>query len=134
MFANHTSLLHRAIWVDAIGGVTTGLLAFVAANWLGNLLALPEALLRPIGLFLIVFGAVLGYLASRTVIPRGAAWALIIFNALWVVASVALLLSDLVSPNALGYAFVIVQALLVGGLAEAQFMGVRQTARAAAVA
>lgn len=130
MFANHTQLLRRAIAVDAIVGGVTGVLLVVAANLLGDLLALPVSLLRSIGLFLALFALCLGYVASRPIIPTNAAWGIIIFNAFWVVASVVLLFSGFINPNALGYAFVIAQALLVGGIAEAQYMGIRQLTRA----
>jgi hypothetical protein len=52
-------------------------------------------------------------------------------NAAWVVASVALLVSGSVSPNALGVTFVLVQAVAVAALADVQYFGLRRaTARA----
>ena len=52
---------------------------------------------------------------------------IIAINALWVAASFGLLLSGLVAPTPLGYAFVIAQALAVALLAELQFIGLRRT-------
>jgi hypothetical protein len=45
---------------------------------------------------------------------------------LWVVGSVALLISGLVAPTMLGTAFVIAQALIVAILAELQLLGLKR--------
>ena len=50
----------------------------------------------------------------------------IVANALWVVASIALLVSGQVTPTLLGYVFVIGQAIAVLGFAELQWMGLRR--------
>lgn len=47
-------------------------------------------------------------------------------NAAWVVASIALLASGLVSPTPFGYVFVLVQAIAVAVFAEAQWLGLRR--------
>ncbi len=47
-------------------------------------------------------------------------------NALWVVASIALLVSGEVAPTLLGYVFVIAQAVTVLGFAELQWVGLRR--------
>jgi len=51
----------------------------------------------------------------------------ILINALWVAASIVLLLSGWVAPNALGTVFVIVQALAVAVFADLQYLGVRRS-------
>ncbi len=57
---------------------------------------------------------------------RGAIVAVIVANALWVVASIALLVSGEVAPTMLGYVFVIGQAVAVLGFAELQWVGLRR--------
>ena len=52
-------------------------------------------------------------------------------NSAWVAGSLALLVSGAVSPTMLGYAFVLVQAVAVGVLAELQWIGLRREARTA---
>jgi glucose uptake protein GlcU len=82
--------------------------------------------LRYTGLILLPFAAFVAYIAARENPPRPAIWAIIIANALWVVGSIVLLLSEWVTPNALGVAFIIAQALIVAILAELQYLGVRK--------
>lgn len=58
--------------------------------------------------------------------------AIIALNVLWVAGSIALLLGGQVAPTTLGYAFVIMQAVVVGVLAELQFIGLRRASLAMA--
>jgi hypothetical protein len=55
-------------------------------------------------------------------------------NALWVADSVLLLLGGWVNPTGLGYAFVLFQAAVVAGFADAQYLGLRRSAAPALVA
>jgi hypothetical protein len=48
-------------------------------------------------------------------------------NAVWTVASIALLFSDAVTPNGLGQIFVVAQAMVPGALAELQYIGLRRS-------
>jgi hypothetical protein len=57
--------------------------------------------------------------------------AIIALNVLWVAGSIGLLVSGWVAPTALGYAFVIAQAIVVGVFAELQFVGLRRSEAAA---
>lgn len=118
--------LRRVLLADAIVSGATGLLLFAGAGFLAEILLLPEALLRPAGLFLLPYSMLVGFVATRATSPRWAIWAIIIANALWAVDSVLLLLSGWVTPNALGYAFVLMQALVVAIFAEAQYLGLRR--------
>jgi hypothetical protein len=47
-------------------------------------------------------------------------------NLVWVLASAAILPLEVVSPTLLGTLFVIAQAIIVAGFAEAQFIGLRR--------
>ena len=60
---------------------------------------------------------------------RGGVIAVIALNIAWVIASIVTL-ALFVSPNALGYAFVIVQALAVGLFAELQILALRGESKA----
>jgi hypothetical protein len=51
----------------------------------------------------------------------------IVANAIWAVDSIILLLSGWLTPNALGYAFIIFQALVVAAFAEIQYIGMRRS-------
>jgi hypothetical protein len=50
----------------------------------------------------------------------------------WTLASIALLFSGAVTPNLLGEAFVAIQAIAVGALAELQYLGLRKSGDALA--
>ena len=122
--------LRRAIQADAIfSGVAAVLLIFGAAE-LAPWLNLPEALLRESGLVLIAYTALVGWLATRQVMPKPLVLIVIAINAVWTVASIALLFSSAVTPNLLGEAFVAMQAIAVGALGELQYIGWRRSSDA----
>jgi hypothetical protein len=87
---------------------------------------LPADLLRGAGMILVPFVAFVGYLPAQAQLTAAAVWAVIVCNALWVAASMLLLLSGWVAPTALGYAFVIAQAVAVAVFAELQYVGLRR--------
>ncbi|HEY0735948.1 MAG TPA: hypothetical protein VGD69_13630 [Herpetosiphonaceae bacterium] len=117
--------LRRVLLADALVSGATGLLMLLGAGLLTDMLDLPAALLRTAGLILLPYALFVVYVATRSS-QRAAVWAVILINALWAVDSIVLLLSGWVAPNALGYAFVIVQALAVAVFAELQYIGVRR--------
>ncbi len=127
----HPSLfLRRAIQADAIfSGVSALLLTFGAAA-LAPWLSLPEALLGETGLFLIAYAALVGWLGTRQSMPKPLVVIVISGNAVWTLASIALLFSGAVTPNLLGEAFVAIQAIAVGALAELQYIGLRKSGAA----
>ena len=125
--------LRRAIQADAIfSGVSAVLLTFGAGEF-APLLNLPEALLRESGLFLIAYTALVGWLGTRQTMPKALVAIVIAGNAAWALASIALLFSDAVMPNLLGEAAVAMQAIMVGVLAELQYIGLRRSGGTLAV-
>ncbi|WP_458760350.1 hypothetical protein ACSVBT_05985 [Afipia sp. TerB] len=129
----HPSLfLRRALLADAIVSGAMALLLTLSAGMLTSLLNLPEALLRESGLFLIAYAAFVGLLGSRAAMQKPLVLLVIVGNAAWTLASIALLLSGAVSPNLLGIAFVVMQAIAVGVFAELQLIGLRKSAPAMA--
>ncbi len=126
------SLLRLALLADAVASGAMGALLAAAAEPLAAWFGLPLALLREVGLLLIPYAALLGYLATRHTTPRLPAQLIAAGNVLWVIGSVALLVSALVAPTTLGTAFVIAQALIVAILAELQVMGLKRQRLAAA--
>jgi hypothetical protein len=124
---NPSVFLRRAILGDAIfSGVSAVLLTF-GAGALAPLLNLPEALLRETGLFLIAYAALVGWLGTRQSMPKALVTIVIAGNAAWTIASIALLFSGAVTPNLLGEAFVAMQAIAVGAIAELQYIGLRRS-------
>jgi hypothetical protein len=129
----HPSLfLRRAIQADAIFSGASAVLLTVGAGELAPWLNLPEALLRETGLFLIAYAALVGWLGTRQTMPKMLVGIVIAGNAAWTLASIALLFSGAVTPNLLGEAFVAIQAIAVGALAELQYIGLRRSGGALA--
>jgi hypothetical protein len=116
------TFLRRTLAVDAATCVAMGALLVAFQAPLAGLLGLPAALLFYAGLALFPCAALM--LAAHR--SRALAWLVVAGNAAWVAASVAVLL--VASPTALGYAFVIAQALAVAVLAWLESLGIR-TAR-----
>lgn len=129
-----SSFLRRVLVADAVTSGATGLLMLGAASLLESQLAVPASLLRYAGLSLLPFAAFVGWLATRETVSRAAIWTVIVCNVLWTADSLLLLLVGPVEPNALGQAFVIAQAVVVGIFAEAQIVGLRKSPLAAASA
>ncbi|WP_457091536.1 hypothetical protein [Microvirga sp. P5_D2] len=133
MMSIHSSpLLRQALLADATTSAAFGLLMLLAAGPFGNLLGLPEMLLRIAGLVLLPYAAFLAWLGLREQVQKPLVWAVVIGNALWVADSILLLVSGWVQPTTAGYAFVIMQALAVLMYAEFQFIGLRRSAEAVA--
>ncbi|HEX7791485.1 MAG TPA: hypothetical protein VF467_13285, partial [Afipia sp.] len=111
----HPSLfLRRALQADALFSGAAALMFVFGAGLFASLTNLPETFLRNTGLVLVVFALGVGYLASREMMPKAAVWAVIVINAVWTIDSIALLASGWVSPNLLGQAFIVMQAIAVG--------------------
>mgnify|MGYP006952617841 CR=1 FL=1 len=88
---------------------------------------LPETFLREVGLFLIAYAAFVGWLGTRQSMMKALVLVVISGNAAWTLGSVALLFSGTVSPNALGMAMVVAQAMATGVFAELQYIGLRRS-------
>lgn len=130
--AHQSSLLRRALVADAAITGTTALALAAGATILEGPLGLPANLLRGAGLSLIPFTALLVIMLRRDPLPRGAAWFVVICNALWAIDSILLLFTNWVDPTLLGQAFVIFQALIVAAFAEAQYLARRRSTPAIA--
>jgi hypothetical protein len=124
---NPTLFLRRAIQADAIITGAMAVLLVAAAGVLGPMLNLPDAFLREVGVFLIVYAALVGFLGTRELMPKAAVWLVIIANAIWTIDSIALLFTGWVSPNLPGQAFVVAQAVAVAIFAELQYIGLKRS-------
>ena len=127
-----SSLLRRILIVDAVTSGAAGIAMFALADVFASLLQLPAELVREAGIILLPFAAFVGFVASRREPARIAVWTIIALNAVWVVDSVALLFTDWVAPNALGYVFVIAQAAMVLVFADFEYLGLKRSTAVAA--
>jgi hypothetical protein len=119
-----STLLRRVLLVDAASCVGMGLFLTLLAVPLAPLLGLPQELLLYAGLALLPTAGFMAWVGTREPVPPAGAWLVIVGNLLWVAASLFLLV--LVSATALGYAFVIGQAIVVGVLAELEYLALRR--------
>ena len=78
---NPTVFLRRTLLIDAAISGSTGVLLAVGADTLEGLLSVPAAVLRPAGVSLLPFAALLVALATRPALPRAAVMAVIGANA-----------------------------------------------------
>ena len=120
------SFLRAALLIDAAASGLTAALLVAGADALRDWLGLPVTLMREAGLILVVYVAFVAFIATRAQIAAGAVWAIIACNALWTLASVAILETGMVAPTTLGMVFVTGQALAVLALGALQFVALRR--------
>jgi hypothetical protein len=132
-FTTPSPLLRRALLTDATLTTIAGIALVLAAGPLGAFLELPAAALRLAGVIFIPLGAFEGWLGTRPRVHRSLVFVVIVLNALWAMDSVLLLLMR-IETTSLGELFVIGQALIVGVIAEMEFLGLRQSTRVASYA
>ena len=118
--------VRRLLLTDSLVSGATGAVMAGAAPILESWLGLPAPLLRVAGIALLPFAAAVGWLAMQTSPARAGVQAIVAANFAWVAASILLLLAGGVNPTALGIAFVIFQAVVVGVLGELQYVGLRR--------
>lgn len=110
----------------AVSGATALLMTFLAEP-LATLLDVPEELLFYAGLVLFPYAAFVAWLAQRETVLRPAVWAAIVLNVLWAADCLLLAFGGWLEPNALGYGFIVMQAVVVGAFAELQYLGLRRS-------
>lgn len=126
-----SNFLRRALLADAVVSGAAGLLMAGGAGPLQELLHVPAQLLLVAGLILIPYALELVLLTRRSLLSTPLVWAVIATNVAWALGSALILLTGIVHPNALGYAFLLVQAIAVAAFAEIQYVGLRKATAAA---
>lgn len=122
-----STFLSRALLADAIFSGVSAVGLTLGAGLLASFFNLPEAFLRETGLFLIAYAAFVGWLGTRSSVPKALVMIVVAGNAAWTLASIALLFSGAVSPNLLGEIVVVAQAIATGVFAELQYVGLRRS-------
>jgi hypothetical protein len=121
-----SSFLRRVLMADGAISAVAGSVMFAGAGALEPLLGVPAGLLRYAGLSLFPWVAYVIYVATRDQLSRRSVWTVIALNAVWVVASVLLLVDGPVTPTMFGYAFILAQALTVAVLTDLEYVGLRK--------
>lgn len=112
-------MINKVLAADAVTCTLMGVLLTCLAPGLAELLLLPESLLFYAGVALLPIALFMAVLSMQAVPSLAGVWLVIIGNAAWVAASVAVL--ALTAPNALGVAFVVLQAAVVAAMAAAEW-------------
>jgi hypothetical protein len=119
-------LLRFALRLDAAGSGALGLIGLAAAAPLADPLGMTVDALRGTGAFLVGYALVLVLLAARPVIPRAAAWTVVIGNTAWVLGSIGAAVAGRDTFTTLGVAVVLAQAAAVAVFADLQWLGLRR--------
>jgi|HubBroStandDraft_5_1064220.scaffolds.fasta_scaffold91153_1 hypothetical protein len=120
--------LRYVLMIDAISCLASGIFQLAFTGFLSEHLNLPPTLLSATGEFLLVYGAAVAFLATRTQVPRSIIWLLVAGNCAWGLASFAILMGNDLHPAVLGKGYVAVQGLSVLILATLQYVCVRAAA------
>jgi hypothetical protein len=92
---------------------------------LSERLGLPATLLAETGIFLLLYGAAVLFLATRIRVPNAIVWLLIAGNMAWAVAFIAILLGGVAKLTLFGKGYVVLQASAVAILAKLQYASLR---------
>ncbi|MFG1710049.1 hypothetical protein ACFLIM_43470 [Nonomuraea sp. M3C6] len=123
---DRTKFLRLALSADAVVTGGNGLVYLALAAPVSSLLGPEAGVLRGIGAFLLVYGAAVGFLATRRPISPAATKAVIALNIIWTLGSVAVVVTGAAGLTTIGAIWAIAQALVVGVFAELQITGLRK--------
>jgi len=119
------NFMRCVLWADAISCLACGLLQLALTSVLSERLGLPATLLADTGIFLLLYGAAVVFLATRIRVPNVIVWLLIAGNVAWAVACVAFLLGAVAELTLFGKGYIVLQASAVAILAQLQYAALR---------
>lgn len=122
---NSISARH-AVLADAAASGAMAALFIAGSGIVAQMTGLPAGFLFWVGVAFLPWVAALALIGRAEPPAAGAVEAVVAGNALWVVASIAVLVLRVFDLNAFGVAFVVAQAIVVAILAELQFLGLRR--------
>ena len=128
--APRSSLLRTALRGNMVFSEVSGLTSLFAARPIANFLGLESTLpFIIIGILLLSHGAILWWGTSQTEIPRWLAWYAIEGDVVWVLASIAILITDPWSFTVGGKWMIALLADAVAAFAIIQYIGLRRLNR-----
>ena len=122
------NFLRNILIIDAISCAACGLLQLLFGASLVAPFALPASLLMWSGEFLLVYAAVVTFVAFKLPQPHPIVWAFVIGNFVWAIGCAALFFGSWLAPTMLGKAYIIMQGITVVVLAELQLTCLRRNA------
>lgn len=121
----HSASLRNLLVVDAGTCAALAAILLLAARPLGDLMDIPSALLIWAGFVLVPTAVFMATCAILSVTRAWGAWLVVLGNAGWVVVSLALPISGGISPNILGWTFIVAQSAAVSVLAVLEYRALR---------
>jgi len=109
-------------WVTGLNGIGYLALATVLDSFFG----FDTAIQYPIGVFLLVYGAGVLVLGTRETINRNGLGLVCAANLGWVVLSLVVLVTGVLTPTEAGQIWLILQALVVAAFAALQYVGLKR--------
>lgn len=133
MIASLSTLsLKTLLRIDAATCLAMGLALVSASGPISALIGVPAGLLFWAGAALLPIAAFMLMTAASIRPPVLAVALVLVGNLGWALASIALPLAGVISPNPLGYGFLVLQAIAVLVLTELEFAAARRKGTAAA--
>jgi hypothetical protein len=129
-FASSPRFLRTVLWADAASCAGTGAVQLLAAPLLASWFGIPQALLMATGVALLAVALFAGALATRSTPWRAGVRVMVAGNVAWLLGCGELLLTGQ-GTTALGQGWIFLQALVVGVLAELEWLGLRRAPAAA---
>jgi hypothetical protein len=114
---NDPVLLKKILWLDATAGGITAVLGLLLSRIFSQLFGLEHQVLIIIASITLIYALVALYLVSQAIIPITLLRILIYANWIWAIISIVLLYFYFSKATTLGLLFLILQILVVGGLA-----------------
>jgi hypothetical protein len=121
----YQNVLRYVLWADAISCLACGILQVTLTDFLDLHFGLPHALLTGTGFFLLLYGAIVAFLAARPRVSRAIVALLIFGNIAWAVLAIGILLEGDTGITLLGKSYIVAQSVAVLVLAQLQYACVR---------
>ncbi|NDZ64017.1 hypothetical protein G3I52_06750 [Streptomyces cyaneofuscatus] len=120
------SFARMALKLDAVATGLNGLAYLALATVLDSFFGVTTAVQYPVGAFLLLYALGVLAIGTRKEINRTELTAVIVANVLWVVLSLVVLISGVLSPTGVGAVWIVLQSLTVGGFATLQYVGLKR--------
>jgi hypothetical protein len=125
-----TPFLRRVLRVDAVLSALTAAVMLVDAQPLAAWTGLPPGVVQAVGAALLPWAALLAWLGSRVAVARAAIGAVVALNFLWVLDCALLAFGAFGTPQGLGIAVAVVQAVGTFVIAELEWLGFKRAPQA----
>jgi hypothetical protein len=114
---SNPNILKKILWLDALAGGTTAIFGLILSQAISHLFGIAHHLFFIIVSITLVYAIVAFYLAIQKIIPVTLLRILVYANWVWTIISVFLLYFHFRTATTLGLLFLVLQIIVVGGLA-----------------